>query len=88
MNITDATTARQGGTGSYTVQQAAKLLRVNRQTVYRMISAGQLPTLGRQRLRVPEAALEELLHLQALEILEDLEDLRASLLQLRQGGAE
>ncbi len=59
----------------YTVEEAAKLLRVGRTAAYSAVRAGQIPAIrvGRS-LRVPRHALEQLLGLQ-----EDDEPLRRGL---------
>lgn len=46
----------------FTLEEAAKLLRISRSTMYRLLKSGKLRTvrLGERRRLVPESAVEEL----------------------------
>lgn len=48
--------------GLLTVNEAAKVLRIARQTAYSMVNSGELPSIRLRRvIRVPRAAIKRLL---------------------------
>ncbi len=59
MNATESPSTLQ----TISVREAAELLRVSRSTLFRMLKAGELPSLivGRRNRRIPLAAIRRML---------------------------